>query len=139
MKQASMVQRPMNRMDRVLSRLKRLWHYYPVYSLPELVVLSAVHANQAESDLPEACIEEFEDIAYPEGHLLHGTRNLEMGLDLLEKLHENEPLPPVPIQIGTVDIVANYWRRHPQERLGDLLSSYYHLTEMDQEYAANGN
>jgi hypothetical protein len=139
MKQASMVQRPMNRIDRVLWRIKRLWHYYPVYSLPELVLLTAVYANQAESDLPETCIEEFEDIAYPEGHLLHGTRNLEMGLDALEKLHENEALPPVPIQIATVGRVANYWRRHPQERLGELLTSFYHLAELDQEFAANGD
>jgi hypothetical protein len=134
-----MLQRPIDRIDRVLSRLKRLWHYYPVYSLPELVLRTAIYANQAESDLPSASMEEIEDIAYPEGHLLHGTRDLEMGIDGLEKFHENEPLPPVPIQTAILGRFADYWRRHPQERLGQLLMNDHHMGELDQQLVANRN
>ena len=136
----TLLQRPLGRIDRVLSRLERIWHYYPVYSLPELVLKTAVHANETESDLPAVGMDEIEDIAYPEGHLLHGTtRDLEMGMDWLEKFHENEPFPPVPIQTAILGGVGHYWRKHPQLRLGQLLMSDHHMVELDRQLSPNGN
>jgi hypothetical protein len=137
MKNPSTWHRPIGRIDHVLSRLKRLWHYYPEFDFQILVMQTAIYANHAESDLPLTSIDDIEDIAYPEGHNFHGIRNLEMGIDRLEKYHENEPLPPVPIQTAILSRVADYWHNHPQERLGQLVISGHHMVELDTHCAPN--
>jgi len=131
-------QRPIGRIDHVLSRLKKIWHYYPEYGFHTLVLQTAIYANHAESDLPLAGLDEMEDIAYPEGHLLHGIRNLEMGIDWLEKHHENEPLPPIPIQTSDLPRFADYWRRRPQQRLGQIMMDERRRAERDEQRVANG-
>jgi hypothetical protein len=138
MKNLSMLRRPIGRIDHVLSRLKRLWHYYPGHSLYALVLETTICANHAESELPGASIDDIEDIAYPEGHLFHGIRHLEMGIDWLERDHANEPLPPVPIQTAILGKFAERWRRLPDMRLGQLLRHYHHMAEEHEQRLANG-
>ncbi len=132
-------QRPISRIDHVLSRLKRLWHYYPQYSLYMLVLETAIYANHAKSDLPLISIDDIEDIAYPEGHLLHGIRQLEMGIDWLENDYANEPLPPVPINTTVLKSFGNHWRGMPELRLGQLLRHYHHRAEEREQRVANGH
>jgi hypothetical protein len=117
----SMINRPIGRIDHILSRLRKLWHYYPEHSLLALVMEVTIYANHAKSDFPLTSIVDIEDIAYPEGHLLHHSRNLGMGIDWLEEEHKNEPLPPVPIQTAILGKFAEHWRRQPEMRLGQLL------------------
>jgi hypothetical protein len=127
--------RPSARIDRILSRLRRIWHYYPEHSLPALVLETTIYANHVESDLPLTGMGDIEDIPYPEGHRLHGSRNLEMGLDWLEKFHENEPLPPVPIQTAHLGNLADRWRRQPEMRLGQLLTNAAAMAERESAIA----
>lgn len=131
MKHTSKVQRPFGRIGHVLSRLQKIWHYYPEHSLRALVLEITVYANAAESNIPLISIADIEDIAYPEGHLLHESRNLEMGIVALEKFHEGEPLPPVPIQTAMLGKLADRWRKQPEMRLGQLLSNDAVLAELD--------
>ena len=81
---------------------------------------------------------EMEDIAYPEGHPFYGSRHLEMGIDWLEKYHENEPLPPVPIQIATIGKFAERWHRQPQLRLGQMLLAECRMSPLAERLARNG-
>ena len=76
---------------------------------------------------------DIEDIAYPNGHYLHESRSLETGIAALEKQHENEPLPPVPIQTALLGKVSDAWRKQPQMRLGQLLSNKLLVTELEAE------
>jgi len=85
--------RPVNRIGHVLSRLAKIWHYYPEHSLRALVTEVTLYANQVDSDFPLTSIAEIEDIPYPEGHLLHELRHLEMGIDAIEEERADEPLP----------------------------------------------
>jgi hypothetical protein len=103
-----------------------------------MVVQAAIYANHAESDLPKASLDEIEDIAYPEGHLFHGIRNLEMGIDWLEKYHEDEPLPPIPIQTAELGRFAEFWRRRPQVRLGQIMMEERRRAGIDEPEVANG-
>lgn len=73
---------------------------------------------------------EIEDIAYPEGHFLHQSRNLEMGIEALEKQHEHQALPPVPIQTALLGKVGDAWRKTPQMRLGQILSNDQLMAEL---------
>jgi hypothetical protein len=130
-----MEQRPFARIDRILSRLRRIWHYYPEHSLPALVLETTIYANHVESDLPQTGMGDIEDIAYPEGHRLHGSRHLEMGLEWLEKFHENDPLPPAPIQSGILGRMAVRWRKEPQARLGQLMAKDIFMAERENAIA----
>jgi len=137
--QYPLLQRPLSRIDHVLSRLKKLWHYYPEHSLYALVLETTIYANHLKSDLPRISIDEIEDIAYPEGHLLHGSRHLEMGIDWLEAQHADEPLPPVPIQTAILGEFTQRWRAMPQMTLGQLLRHYHRMTEEREQQPANAN
>ena len=117
----ALARRPINRIGHVLSRLANIWHYYPEHSLRALVTEVTLYANQVDSDLPLTSVAEIEDVPYPEGHLLHELRHLEMGIDAIEEERANEPLPPVPIQTALLGKVGEHWRKHPQMRLGQLL------------------
>jgi hypothetical protein len=139
MKHTSKVQRPYGRIGHVLSRLKKIWHYYPEHSLMALVLETSIYANEVNSELPLTCMAEIEDIAYPEGHLLHQSRNLEMGIDALEKRYKNDPLPPVPIQTALLGKVADHWRKHPQMRLGQILSNEHLMAGLEEQCFANDN
>jgi hypothetical protein len=139
MKQASMVERPIHRIDHVLSRLERLWHYYPDYSLTALVLEATIYAHHVKSDLPLTGVDKIEDISYPEGHRLHKTRNLEMGLDELEKRHQSESPPDDPVGSSVIRTIASYWRKHPQQRLGKLLWHELCIAEVRDQRAANAN
>ena len=131
MKHTSKVQRPFGRIGHVLSRLQKIWHYYPEHSLRALVLEITIYANAAESNFPPTSIADIEDIAYPEEHLLHQSRNLEMGIAALEKFHEGEPLPPAPIQTAMLGKLADRWRKQPEMRLGQLLSNDAAMAELD--------
>ena len=131
MKHTSKVQRPFGRIGHVLSQLQKIWHYYPEHSLRALVLEITIYANAAESNFPLTSLADIEDIAYPEGHLLHQSRNLEMGIAALEKFHEGEPLPPVPIQTAMLGKLSDRWRKQPEMRLGQLLSNDAILAELD--------
>ena len=137
MKFDSMLHRPAARIDHVLARLNRLWHYYPEYGFQALVMQTMLYANHAKSDLPIATLDEIEDIAYPEGHVLQGSRHLEMGIDWLEKHHKSERLPPTPIQTADLGRIADYWRRHPQQRLGQIIMNERHRSELNEHLPAN--
>jgi len=139
MKHASTVQRPFGRIGHILARLKKIWHYYPALSLPTLVMETTIHANEVKSDFPLTSMAEIEDIPYPAGHLLHQSRDLEMGIDAIEKQHENEPLPPVPIQTALLGKVAEHWRRSPQMRLGQIISNERLMAELEAQCFANDN
>jgi|SRR5665213_1167801 len=139
MKHASMVQRPFGRIGHILTRLKKVWHYYPEHSLTALVMETAIYANEVKSDCPLTSMADIEDIAYPAGHLLHQSRDLEMGIDAIEKRHENEHLPPVPIQTAILGKVADHWRKHPQMRLGQILSNKLLMAELEEQCFANDN
>jgi len=133
MKYEAIAQRPLDRIGGILSKLEKIWHYYPEHSLRALVLEATIYANAVESDFPLASIADIEDIAYPEDHRLHQTCNLEMGIAALEKLHENEPLPPVPIQTALLGKVADRWRKQPDLRLGQLLSNDHFIAELENE------
>jgi len=121
MENPALMRRPFDRIGHVLSRLEHLWHYYPAHSLVDLVREVTFAANLVESDLPILQMDDIEDIAYPEGHYLHG-RHLEMGIDALEEEYRDTPLPPVPIQTAWLGKVAANWSKYPQMRLGQILS-----------------
>jgi len=127
----SSLQRPVSRIDYILPKLKYIWHYYPELSMAELVLTVTLAANRVKSDLPQTNMFDIEDIAYPEGHICHQARNLEMGIEELEKRYEGQPLPPVPIQTALLGKVADSWRNQPQMRLGQLLSNVNLLAELD--------
>jgi hypothetical protein len=139
MKHASMVQRPFGRIGHILSRLKNVWHYYPEHSLTALVMETVIFANEVKSDLPITSMADIEEIAYPAGHLLHQSRDLEMGIDAIEKRHKNEPLPPVPMQTALLGRVADHWRKHPQMRLGQILSNERLMAGLEEQSFANDN
>jgi hypothetical protein len=84
-----------------------------------------------ESDFASTAMSDIEDTAYPAGHFLHESRNLEMGLDAMEREHADQPLPPVPIQTAYLGKVGDYWRRNPQMRLGQLLSDPRFIQAME--------
>jgi hypothetical protein len=104
-----------------------------------LVLETSIYANEVKSELPLTSMAEIEDIAYPEGHLLHQSRNLEMGIDALEQRHKNGPLPPVPIQTALLGKVADHWRKHPQMRLGQILSNERLMGGLEEQCFANDN
>jgi len=85
MPDTTLLQRPVSRIDYILPKLKYLWHYYPESSLAELVLTVTLAANRSKSELPQTDMYDIEDIMYPEGHLFHKSRNLEMGIEELKK------------------------------------------------------
>lgn len=131
MEQTALVQRPISRIKPILLRIKKLWHYYPQLSLAELVLEITQNANKVASTLPETDMPEIEDIAYPEGHFLHESRHLEMGIEIMEKQHQHTPLPPTPIQAALLGKVEDHWRKTPQMRLGQLLSNAHFLASLE--------
>lgn len=131
MEHTALVQRPISRIKPVLSRIERLWHYYPQLSLAELVLEITQNANKFASTLPDANMPDIEDTAYPEGHFLHESRHLETGIVAMEDKHKNTPLPPTPIQAALLDKVEAHWRKNPQMRLGQLLSNAHFLATLE--------
>jgi hypothetical protein len=131
MSDRSSLRRPSSRIDYILPKLKYIWHYYPELSLSELVLTVTLEANRVKADLPGTDMYDIEDINYPKGHLCHSVRNLEMGIEELEKRHSGQPLPPVPIQTALLGKVAAYWRKRPQMRLGQLLSNAALLADLE--------
>lgn len=130
MEYTALVQRPISRIKPILSRIEKLWHYYPQLSLAELVLEITDNANKVESIFAETGIGDIEDIAYPEGHFLHESRHLEMGIEAMEEKHKNTPLPPTPIQAALLGKVEAHWRKNPQIRLGQLLSNAHFLASL---------
>ncbi len=133
MEQKALMQRSINRIGHILPKIKRIWHYYPQLTLTELVQEIALAANEAESDFAQTSLYDIEDIVYPEGHLFHTSRNLEMGIGVLEKRYKNQPLPPAPIQTALLGRVGDYWRKQPQMRLGQLLSNNKLIKELEEQ------
>ena len=117
-----MMQRPDNRISTVLAQLKTLWHFYPKHTLADLIHEVTFWANLAESNLPLTTFTEIEDIAYPKQHLLYGSRNLEMGIAVLNEQNKSKPRPPVDFQLAILCEVEKRWRSNPQMRLGQLLT-----------------
>jgi uncharacterized protein YihD (DUF1040 family) len=131
MEHKALVQRPISRIKPVLSRIEKLWHYYPKLSLAELVLEITQNANKVGSVLTDAGMSDIEDNAYPEGHFLHESRHLEMGIEIMEKQHQHTPLPPTPIQAALLGKVEDHWRKNPQMRLGQLLSNAHFLASLE--------
>ncbi len=127
------MQRPISRIEYILPKISKLWHHYPELSLHELVREITLAANQADSEFPKTSVYDIEDIAYPEGHLLHASRYLEMGIEVLEREHEHESLPPVPIQTALLGKVADRWSKMPEMRLGQMLSNDWQVSELKAE------
>lgn len=133
MQHTTLANRPINRIGHVLARIKKVWHYYPALTLPELVFEIVLAANEAESAFPTTSIRDIEDIPYPERHYLHESRSLEMGIAELEKRHANKTLPPVPIQTALLSKSGDAWRKKPQMRLGQILSNNQLMAELEAE------
>ena len=119
----ALTQRSISRIDYILPKIKRIWHYYPQLTLTELIFEIVLAANEVTSDFSQTSVVDIEDVAYPVGHFLHQSRSLEMGIAALEEHNRNTPLPPVPIQTALLDKFGDVWRNKPQMRLGQILSN----------------
>jgi len=129
-------ERPVDRIDYVLSEFKNLWRFYNEHSLLGLLMEVTIAANMVESELPEVSFLEIEEIDYPQDHYLSGTRSLEMGFIFLRKAHKNEPLTLDIVPISALDQVGAVWRNNPQMRLGQLISGEYLAARREDECQA---
>ena len=128
--------RPVERIDYILSEFKNLWRFYPEHSLLQLVMEVTIYANHVDSELPDVSFLDIEEIEYPQNHFLSGTRNLLMGFEFLKELLKNKPVPLNQVPVTTLEQVGEMWRKHPQMRLGQLISGEYLVARMKDEYQA---
>ena len=103
-------ERPVNRIDYILSEFKNLWRFYPEHSLLLLLMEVTIYANHIDSELPVVSFLDIEEIEYPENHFLSVTRNLLMGFEFLKEKLKNKPVPLNNIPVTILDQVGERWR-----------------------------